>query len=93
MDPSLASYFRIHLFWSHYTRFTQNKAQTAKRMWPKDQMPLFLQALKELFPKHDVDIFSDTNSSLMQCPLCQARCVFFINKLVPTDADTDILTL
>jgi len=54
-------------------RYTQNKAQTAKRMWPKDQLPQFLETLQTLFPRHDVEIFSDTNSSLMQCPVCQAR--------------------
>ncbi len=53
--------------------YTQNKADHTTRRWPKDQFPGFLVALQQNFPKHDIEIFSDLNTTLMTCPLCQAR--------------------
>lgn len=52
--------------------FTQNKADHATRRWPKEKLPILIEALQKLFPEHDIDIFSDANHTLMTCPLCQA---------------------
>lgn len=53
--------------------FTQNKADYMRRSWPESQLPSFLEALKDKFPNHDVVVFSDKNTTLMTCPLCQAE--------------------
>ena len=54
-------------------KYTQNKAQTISRMWPEDSVPVLVSALRKHFPTHEVEVFSDTNSTLMTCPLCQTR--------------------
>lgn len=56
--------------------YTQNKADYTTRRWPKDKFPLMLQALQENFPKHTIELFADTNKTLMTCPLCQADAFF-----------------
>ncbi|KAJ1432298.1 hypothetical protein B484DRAFT_395042 [Ochromonadaceae sp. CCMP2298] len=54
-------------------KFTQNKADYVRRRWDKVKYPLMLQALRDNFPAHRVDIFADTDEKLMTCPLCQVR--------------------
>eukprot|EP01038_Epipyxis_sp_PR26KG_P016084 gene16084-21847_t len=54
-------------------RFTQNKADYTTRRWPVKTYSLFLELLKETFPNHILEIFSDQNTTLMTCPLCQAE--------------------
>lgn len=53
--------------------FTQNKADYATRRWKPKDIPVLLSSLKQEFPNHAIEIFSDTNSTLMTCPLCQAE--------------------
>jgi hypothetical protein len=54
-------------------KFTQNKSDVETRRWSKEQLKRLIPALEESFPNHRVEIFSDVNSTLMQCPLCQAE--------------------
>jgi hypothetical protein len=62
--------------------YTQNKADYTTRRWPKDKFPLMLQALRENFPHHAVELFSDQNKTLMTCPLCQAEAFFRADVVV-----------
>jgi hypothetical protein len=41
-----------------------------------------LQALRENFPAHEVELFSDQNKTLMTCPLCQAEAFFRADVVV-----------
>lgn len=52
--------------------FTQNKSDANRRRWPPEQYELLLSLLSSKFPNHRLEIFSDANSTLMTCPLCQA---------------------
>lgn len=54
-------------------KFTQNKSDVMTRRWSKEQLDLLLLALQDNFPGHRVEVFSDVNATLMQCPLCQAE--------------------
>jgi hypothetical protein len=54
-------------------QFTQNKADYTTRRWPPEKLPLLIDRLSELFPRHDIELFSDANRTLMTCPLCQAE--------------------
>lgn len=53
--------------------FTQNKADFTTRRWKPKDIPILLSSLKQEFPNHEIDVFSDTNSTLMTCPVCQAE--------------------
>ena len=54
-------------------KYTQNKADHATRRWAPDKFPILVQSFADNFPDHIVEIFSDKNDTLMQCPLCQAQ--------------------
>jgi hypothetical protein len=54
-------------------KFTQNKADYAKRSWSPQQERVLVAALQRMFPDNPVEIFSDRNETLMTCPLCQAE--------------------
>jgi hypothetical protein len=54
-------------------RFVQNKYDVDIRSWPSDTLTVLLQKLAETFPDLDVDVFSDSNSTLMLCQPCQVR--------------------
>jgi hypothetical protein len=54
-------------------KFTQNKYDANIRSWSPDQLRDLQEDLKVSFPNHTLDIFSDTNATLMTCPLCQAE--------------------
>jgi hypothetical protein len=53
--------------------FTQNKYDANIRSWTSKQLTQLKNGISTFFPNHILDIFSDTNKTLMTCPLCQAE--------------------
>ncbi|RYH19207.1 glycosyltransferase family 61 protein [archaeon] len=53
--------------------FTQNKADYMHRRWTKDQLSEMVDVLKASYPDKPIEVFADTNRTLMTCPLCQAQ--------------------
>jgi hypothetical protein len=54
-------------------RFSQNLSDKKVRMWPEDVLKGLLKHFELKFPLHEVVVFSDNNSTLMTCPLCQVQ--------------------
>lgn len=54
-------------------RFSQNLSDRNVRMWPKGVLEKLIAELTIKFPLHSVVEFSDSNHTLMSCPLCQVR--------------------
>lgn len=53
--------------------FIQNFADKHVRFWPKSDFKDLLHQLSVVFKHHDLVVFSDENSTLMTCPLCQVE--------------------
>jgi hypothetical protein len=53
-------------------QFTQNKYDANIRSWTKEQLSSLHSILPQYFPNATIHIFSDVNTTLMTCPLCQA---------------------
>lgn len=54
-------------------RYSQNLSDRNVRMWPKGILEKLIAELTIKFPLHSVVEFSDSNHTLMSCPLCQVR--------------------
>jgi hypothetical protein len=54
-------------------QFTQNKYDANIRSWTPKQLTQLRNDIITSFPNHLLDIFSDTNKTLMTCPLCQVE--------------------
>jgi hypothetical protein len=54
-------------------KFMQNKYDHDIRSWPKAFLQVLLQNLAQEFPELDVEVFADSNSTIMTCQPCQVR--------------------
>ncbi len=54
-------------------KFTQNKYDLNVRTWSKSELKQLQTGIPVEFPGFTVDLFSDSNATLMTCPLCQAE--------------------
>ena len=64
------------------TKFVQNKGDGDVRKWPKGFLDKFIISLNEKFPKYEIKLFSDTNSTLMTCPSCQIQLFHSANIVI-----------
>jgi hypothetical protein len=54
-------------------KFMQNKYDHDIRSWPREFLADLLVALAKEFPDLDVEVFADSNTTLMTCQPCQVR--------------------
>jgi hypothetical protein len=56
--------------------FTQNKGDLKDRRWPPNELENLLQTLAVKFPYHRIELFSDSNTTLMTNPSLQIKMFF-----------------
>ena len=50
------------------SKFTQNQHDHNRRRWPQDVLNYMKKTLAQQFPRHDIDIYTDADTKLMQNP-------------------------